>query len=215
MAVGVEWQGSLFGAGAPEPDGSFAGLARTELAGGAWVDHAPRWLAGSDVLFADLVERAPWQQRQRKMYEQVLDEPRLTAWWGRDDTEEAWLPPAVVDARALLSRRYGVELDSVGCNLYRDGRDSVAWHGDTVRKKQATPLVAILSLGEPRRFLLRPRGGGPSRRYELGDGDLLVMGGTCQHTWEHCVPKVRAAGPRMSVTFRHSRPAPDPGSGAG
>jgi alkylated DNA repair dioxygenase AlkB len=210
MAVDVAWQGSLFAAGAPSPDAGFGSLARTELAQGAWVDHAPGWLAGSDVLFA----HAPWAQRQRKMYEQVLDEPRLTAWWSTKDGDDG-LPGAVVGCRSLLSARYGVEFDSVGCNLYRDGRDSVAWHGDNVRKKQAEPMVAILSLGEPRRFLLRPRGGGPSRRYELGNGDLLVMGGTCQHTWEHCVPKVRAAGPRMSVTFRHSRPAAGPATAAG
>jgi alkylated DNA repair dioxygenase AlkB len=96
-----------------------------------------------------------------------------------------------------------VAFRSIGCNLYRDGTDSVAWHGDTVRKTMPEPIVAIVSLGQPRRFLLRPRGGGASIRYELGTGDLLVMGGTCQHTWEHSVPKARSAGPRLSVTFRH------------
>lgn len=204
MAV-VAWQTSLFGGDGPIFDAAFAGCTRRELAGGAWLDHAPGWLEGSDTLFAALVEVAPWRQRTRRMYEQVLDEPRLTAWWRTDDGD-AGLPPVVPAIRAALSTRYGVTFDSVGCNLYRDGRDSVAWHGDTVRKVMAEPLVAILSLGEPRRFLLRPRGGGPSLRYELGAGDLLVMGGTCQHTWEHCVPKVRSAGPRLSVTFRHSAP---------
>ena len=135
------------------------------------------------------------------MFEQVIDEPRLTA-WGADVPKL----PVLARMKSLLSGRYGVTFDSVGCNLYRDGRDSVAWHGDTVRKKMATPLVAIVSLGEPRKLLLRPRGGGASIRYELGCGDLFVMGGTCQHTWQHCVPKVAHAGPRMSVTFRHSRP---------
>jgi alkylated DNA repair dioxygenase AlkB len=200
--MSLAWQGSLFAGEVAAPDPSFDDCARTELAGGAWVDHAPGWLAGSDTLFAELVDTAPWTQKQRVMYERLLDEPRLTAWWKDDD---AGLPPVVPEIRSLLSDRYGVAFDSVGCNLYRDGRDSVAWHGDTVRKHQATPIVAIVSLGEPRRFLLRPRGGGPSRRYELGAGDLLVMGGTCQHTWEHSVPKVRSAGPRLSVTFRHSR----------
>ena len=111
-----------------------------------------------------------------------------------------------------MTERYGLAFDSVHCNLYRDGRDSVAWHGDNVRRSMMEPVVVILSLGERRRFLLRPAGGGASRRYALGDGDLLVMGGTCQHTWEHTVPKVRQAGARISVTFRHSRPAaPAPG----
>ncbi|MCU1379149.1 MAG: putative alkylated repair protein [Acidimicrobiales bacterium] len=207
--MSLAWQGSLFTGQVTMPDASFAACARNELAGGAWVDHAPGWLAGSDDLFTELVETAPWRQRQRRMYEKVLDEPRLTAWWGAGD--DAGLPGVVADIRTLLSGRYGVAFDSVGCNLYRDGRDSVAWHGDTVRKRMAEPLVAIVSLGEPRRFLLRPRGGGPSRRYDLGAGDLLVMGGTCQHTWEHCVPKVRSAGARLSVTFRHSEPAVSPG----
>ena len=204
MAV-VAWQTSLFGGDGPTFDASFAGCTLRELAGGAWLDHAPGWLEGSDALFAELVDTAPWRQRTRRMYEQILDEPRLTAWWRAADGD-AGLPPVVPEIRGALSARYGVPFDSVGCNLYRDGRDSVAWHGDTVRKVMAEPLVAILSLGEPRRFLLRPRGGGPSLRYELGAGDLLVMGGTCQHTWEHCVPKARSAGPRLSVTFRHSAP---------
>jgi alkylated DNA repair dioxygenase AlkB len=200
--MSLAWQGSLFAGEVAAPDAAFAACERTELDGGAWVDHAPGWLAGSDVLFAELVETAPWTQKQRRMFEQVVDEPRLTAWWKAGD--DTGLPAVVPEIRTLLSGRYGVAFDSVGCNLYRDGRDSVAWHGDTVRKRQPTPIVAIVSLGQPRRFLLRPRGGGASRRYDLGAGDLLVMGGTCQHTWEHCVPKVRAAGPRLSVTFRHT-----------
>lgn len=206
MAV-VEWQGSLFGADEPSPDAAFSSLRRVPLAGGAWLDVAPAWLAGHDTLMATLVSGAPWRQRTRHMYDGVVDEPRLTSWWGAREADLE-LPEVVHECRAVLSERYRVGFDSVGCNLYRDGRDSVAWHGDNVRKKQAEPIVAILSLGEPRKLLLRPRGGGSSLRYELGSGDLFVMGGTCQHTWEHCVPKVRAAGPRMSVTFRHSQPGP-------
>ena len=205
--MAVTWQASLFGSATPAPDACFASLRRTALSGGAWVDHAPAWLAGSDDLLTELTANAPWRQKQRPMYERIVDEPRLTAWW-RDGDEARWLPPVVLEVGRMLSGHYGVHFDSVGCNLYRDGADSVAWHGDTVRKVQATPVVAIVSLGEPRRFLLRPRGGGPSLRFDLGGGDLLVMGGTCQHTWEHCVPKVRAAGARLSVTFRHAEPAP-------
>jgi alkylated DNA repair dioxygenase AlkB len=105
----------------------------------------------------------------------------------------------------LLSNRYDVAFDSVGANLYRDGRDSVAWHGDRVLRTVAVATVAIVSLGAPRRFLLRPRGGGRSIVHRLGPGDLLVMGGTCQRTWQHCVPKsANPVGPRISVTFRHA-----------
>jgi alkylated DNA repair dioxygenase AlkB len=200
----LEWQGSLFGFADPRPDANFARCERVTLPGDAWLDHQREWLSGSDALFADLVEHAPWRQRTRHMYENVVDEPRLTAWFGAKEGDLV-LPPVVTEVKVLLSQRYGVVFDSVGCNLYRDGRDSVAWHGDTVRKTMAEPIVAILSLGEPRKLLLRPRGGGRSLRFDLGNGDLFVMGGRCQHTWEHSVPKVRQAGPRMSVTFRHSQ----------
>jgi alkylated DNA repair dioxygenase AlkB len=203
----VAWQTSLLASDVPRPDATWSACTRSDVGRGAWVDHQPDWLAGSDTLFADLLATAPWRQRTRAMYDKVVDEPRLTAWWGAEDSDRR-LPSVVVEVRELLSSRYGVTFDSVGCNLYRDGHDSVAWHGDTVRKQQAEPIVAIVSLGPRRKLLLRPRGGGPSRRYDLGRGDLFVMGGTCQHTWEHSVPKVRAAGPRMSVTFRHSSAAP-------
>jgi alkylated DNA repair dioxygenase AlkB len=105
--------------------------------------------------------------------------------------------------RLILSDRYGVTIDSVGFNLYRDGKDSVAWHGDRIAREIAEPVVALVSLGEPRSFLLRPRGGGRSRRFLLGGGDLLVTGGRTQRDWQHSVPKVASAGPRISLAFRH------------
>jgi alkylated DNA repair dioxygenase AlkB len=80
----------------------------------------------------------------------------------------------------------------------------VAWHGDTTgRGSTQDTMVAIVSLGAPRSLLLRRRGGGRALRHELGHGDLLVMGGSCQRTWEHAVPKTaRPTGPRISVQFR-------------
>jgi alkylated DNA repair dioxygenase AlkB len=200
MATSVEmsWQGSLLDDGQPSADEAFTALERQELSAGAWVDYAPGWLDGSDRLFAWLADHAAWSQPERPMYGQRVVQPRLSAWWGADD--EA--PDVLAGLAACLSARYDVTLDSIGVNLYRDGRDSVAWHGDRIARVIENPLVAIVSLGEPRRFLMRPRGGGPSRGYSLGHGDLLVMGGTCQRTWQHSVPKVAAAGPRMSITFR-------------
>lgn len=204
---GLAWQATLFGDGEPAPDVRFTTLARTELDRGAWVDHAPGWLRGADVLFAHLLEEVPWGARQRWMYDRRVVEPRLTAWWSLDGDDA--VPHPVRAAAAALRSRYQVRFDSVGCNLYRDGRDSVAWHGDRVARSQAQPLVAIVSLGSTRRFLLRPADSGRGRRYDLHTGDLLVMGGTCQHTWQHSVPKAAAAGPRVSVTFRHTEsPAP-------
>ena len=119
-------------------------------------------------------------------------------------------------ARAAMSdtTRYGVDVDSCLVNLYRDGHDAVAWHGDTVRKLMPTPHVFTVSLGVRRRFELRHRRGGPVvRTYLPGEGDLIVMGGRTQHEWLHAVPRDRrVSGARMSVTFRHSRPGMAEGS---
>lgn len=197
--MSTTFQPSLFGGGEPAPDGSFATLCRHPLDDRSWVDHAPGWLAGADGLFEDLVDNAPWGQRERWMYDKQVVEPRLTCSWPVGEA-----PDFVVEMGRLLSARYRVELDSVWCNYYRDGRDSVAWHGDTVRKRLERPLVAIVSLGSGRRFGLRPRGGGTGRYLTVDGGDLLVMGGRCQHEWEHTVPKSVHGGPRISVTYRHS-----------
>src|SRR6516162_8541301 len=179
---------------------------RTPLARGAWVDLRPGWLAGSGAVFAWLVETLPWRAEKRHMYDKVVAVPRLLCFYG----EDAPLPdPVLTAAREALSAHYGPELGepfrTAGLCLYRDGRDSVAWHGDTIgRGRTEDTMVAILSLGTPRPLMLRPRGGGGgSRRFELGHGDLLVMGGSCQRTWEHAVPKTaQAVGPRISVQFR-------------
>jgi alkylated DNA repair dioxygenase AlkB len=186
--------------------GSLAGaVRRVPLARGAWVDLRPGWLAGSGAVFGALVETVPWRAERRHMYDRVVDVPRLLCFYG----EDAPLPhPALAAARDALSAHYRAELGepfrTAGLCLYRDGRDSVAWHGDTTgRGSREDTMVAILSLGAPRALLLRPRGGGASLRYEIGHGDLLVMGGSCQRTWEHAVPKTaRAVGPRISVQFR-------------
>jgi alkylated DNA repair dioxygenase AlkB len=199
--VAVEWQGSLFGAEAPSFDAAFAGIERVELGDGAWIDHLPGWLSGHDEVMDELVHVAPWQSGERPMYDRIVAIPRLTAWWRAPFPAEA--PPVLEPMRAALSRRYGVTLTSVGCNLYRDGQDSVAWHGDRIDRGVPLHTIAIVSVGERRKLLLRPNGGGPSRRFDLGAGDLFVMGGTCQRTWQHCVPKVAAAAPRLSITFRH------------
>ena len=196
----LAWQASLFAETPPRPDDTFATLSRRVLDDGAWVEHAAGWLDGADRLFDELLRRAGWEQRTRHLYDQEVVQPRLTAGWRARPLGEA--NPVIDRVHAILARRYRVAFDSGGINLYRDGRDSVAWHGDQILRNKPESLVAILSLGHPRRLLLRPRGGGRSVPYELHSGDLLVMGGTCQRTWQHSVPKVATAGPRMSVTFR-------------
>jgi alkylated DNA repair dioxygenase AlkB len=203
LAEGViSWQGSLFGLDDPEVDRSFAGLQRTWLADGCWVDHLPSWLSGSDTLFAELVARLAWRQRRVPMYGRMVEEPRLTAWWQVDDGEPPPLP-VLAEVGEALAARYDVAFDSIGFNLYRDGADSVAWHTDRNGRGVPDTTIATVSVGAPRPFLLRPIGGGRSLPFLLGQGDLLVMGGETQLVFEHAVPKVAAAGPRLSIGFRH------------
>jgi len=202
----VAWQASLFGLDPPRVDSTFVGLERHQLDDTSWVEYVPRWLHGSDHVFAELVARTAWRRRRVVMYDRLVDEPRLTWWWNQDDGSAALPLPVLGQMADVLAQRFDRRLDSVGLNFYRDGRDSVAWHGDRVRHTQVDPLVLIVSVGAPRPFLLRPRGGGPSQSLLLGQGDLLVMGGSIQHDWEHAVPKVAAAGPRISITYRHGTP---------
>ena len=178
---------------------------RTTLTDGAWVDVRPGWVGGADELFGLLRDRVDWQAERRRMYEQVVDVPRLVRFYG---AREPLPHPLLAQARRRLSEHYGRELGepftTAGLCYYRDGRDSVAWHGDRIgRSRTHDTMVAIVSVGAPRPLLLRPAGGGRSIRFVVGHGDLLVMGGSCQRTWEHAVPKVDpSTGPRISVQFR-------------
>ena len=182
-----------------------AGIARTALSEGAWIDLRPGWLAGADLLFDRLVGHVPWYAERRQMYDRIVDVPRLVCFY----QENVLLPHPVLDqARDALTAHYAAELGepfrTAGMCYYRDGNDSVAWHGDTIgRGSSEDTMVAIVSVGAPRALLLRPKGGGPSIRHMLGHGDLIVMGGSCQRTWEHAIPKTaRPAGPRISIQFR-------------
>jgi alkylated DNA repair dioxygenase AlkB len=210
----VDWQPSLFDGGPPALDISYRSLQRIVLDEHSWVDYCPGWLAGSDDVFALLAEQARWQQRTVHMYDRKVLEPRLTAGWSTDaptvDGETTDAPDILCDMAAALSARYGVGFDRIWVNLYRDGADSVAWHGDRNRLVMTRPLVATVSLGSRRRFLLRPRGTTRAlHKLEPGHGDLVLMGGQCQADWEHTVPKTaQRVGARMSVTIRHSQPAP-------
>ncbi len=178
---------------------------RHVLSRGAWVDHLPDWITGSESVLEVLLGDIGWRADRRQMYDREVAVPRLLRWYGGDET----LPhPLLTEARAVLNRHYGAELGerfvSAGMCLYRDGRDSVAWHGDRMgRGRTGDTMVAIVSFGSPRPLALRPVGGGESLRFPLGHGDLVVMGGSCQRTWEHCIPKTsKPVGPRVSVQFR-------------
>lgn len=181
------------------------GMTRHELTAGAWVDVRPGWLAAGDAVFSTLVHDVPWHAERRQMYDSIVDVPRLTKFYAGGEP----LPHPVLDqARDALSAHYRDELGepfvTAGLCLYRDGRDSVAWHGDRIgRSKDLDTMVAILSLGSARTLALRPRDGGKSLRFPLAHGDLVVMGGSCQRTWDHAIPKTtEPVGPRISVQFR-------------
>jgi alkylated DNA repair dioxygenase AlkB len=202
----VVWQPSLLDLGAPTSlDPSLPGIHRISLDATSWLDLLPAWVHGGDALLDELTTDAPWQpQRTRQMWDSQVAEPRIIAQW----PDLATLPPVVEQMRTAVSGAYATDFDLVAINLYRDGRDSVAWHGDRVRHTHLAPLVVTVSLGARRPFRVRPVGGGPTVwEQSLGAGDLLVMGGRMQHDYQHAVPKTtRAFGARMSLTFRHSGP---------
>jgi alkylated DNA repair dioxygenase AlkB len=203
----VDFQSTLFAPDRPAETrvDDFTGLERTDLTRGAWVDVCRGWLPRAHDVFDALVRDVPWRAERRQMYDRLVDVPRLVHTYMIGDE----LPhPVLTEARDALSRYYEPELGepfrTAGCCYYRDGRDSVAWHGDTIgRGKTTDTMVAIVSVGDPRKLHLRPRAGGAETvQLTMGHGDLVVMGGSCQRTWEHAVPKVAHAGPRISVQFR-------------
>jgi len=193
---------------------------RTDLDDESWVDYRPGWLGDPGELFAELRDELEWQQESISMFGRARRQPRLTAWIGERGfsassryaaaTAAAPWPDRLASLRGYLVATYEMEPDTALANLYRDGSDSVGWHADDEAYLGCDPLIASLSLGGARRFVLRPRPDGPSAgrpRLELllGDGDLLVMGGATQHRWLHGVPKsARPAGPRINVTLRRA-----------
>jgi alkylated DNA repair dioxygenase AlkB len=192
------WQTTLLGVEEPRVD-SAATVERVDLDRGSWVDVGRAWLRGADTLLDTLVTTVPWRQGRRHMYGRMVDDPRLSRWY----QASAELPhPTVALIRTELSSRYDVTFAAVGLNYYRDGRDSVAPHRDRELRHVDDTLVAIVTLGAARPFRLRPRDGGASFDVHPGSGDLLVMGGRTQADWEHAVPKVRTAGPRVSISLR-------------
>ena len=191
-------QGSLFGAAEPHlprplPD------ERTDLAHGAWIVRVPGWVGGDQTLMDELAETTSWHAGRRPMYDRIVDVPRLTASIPKSGPDH----PVLREITEALRVSFGERMDRIGLALYRDGRDSVAPHGDTIAREMHSSVMATVSCGAPRRFLLSPVAGGGSVSFDLGHGDLLVMGGTIQRTWRHGVPKTnRAVGPRMSIMFR-------------
>jgi alkylated DNA repair dioxygenase AlkB len=190
-------QGSLFGSVPVSFDEGYSQLNRLQLDGTAWLDYCPMWLSGDQDLFGALVDGSDWAQPMVRMYDREVLTPRLVA--SVDPTVHE-VVPRIVDS---LSTRYGIKMDQVSAGWYRDGNDSVAYHGDRIARERPRSIVATVSLGGARRFLIRPKDGGETHSFSLGHGDLVVMGGSCQRSWEHAVPKTRSAEPRIALMFRH------------
>ncbi len=207
---------TLFGYGSPEIAPSWS-LTRTMLDEQSWIDHAVGFLNGADNLLVDLDEQMDWFRGRRLMYGTWHEEPRRTATEANPGTT---LPTVIDTIRHTLSERYGAAFRGLFCNYYETGQDSVAWHADRIGRTEVDPLVAIVSLGGPRTFRLRPKqisakgerapddkdrsDRATSHSIVLASGDLLVMGGATQHHWEHAIPKTAYAAPRMSITMRAS-----------
>lgn len=198
MFAADNMQGSLFGLAPVSFDDDFHELERVALDDGAWLDYCPMWLSGDENLFSALVDGVEWSQPVVRMYEREVLTPRLVA-----PTIDATVHPVVTRIVESLSDRYEIRLDQVSAGWYRDGNDSVAYHGDRIARERPRSIVATVSLGGTRRFLIRPKAGGEALAFSLGHGDLVVMGGSCQRTWEHAVPKVSSAAPRIALMFRH------------
>lgn len=196
---------------------------RLDLGGGAWVDIARGWLRGSDEVARDLLESVAWQTSQLFRYDHVVEERRLGSMW-RSGTP---LPhPALAEATRVLQHRYRVTFGGFGMIQYRDGADGQAFHRDTDMRYLDDTVIAILTFGAQRPWLLRPRsakhtqapGRGATHDLAPASGDLLVMGGRCQADWEHSVPYLGAAapvGPRISIQWRFARKTGRPFQGAG
>ena len=151
--------------------------------------------------FATLLADIPWEAQRRSMYGREVDVPRLVQHYALD---EPGLPPVLGEAAREVIAHTGVRFTSVGLNLYRDGRDSVAPHNDHLEELTEGEPIALLSLGATRRMALREREP-PKRAFDIDmePGSLLTMSYATQFHYDHGIPKTRSAvGPRISLAFR-------------
>lgn len=189
-------------------------MTREDLGEGAWIELRDPWLGEDEAssLMASLVKTLPLRTEIVTVFGKRRAQPRLTSWHaepgcvyrysGLELEPQPWTPD-LASMRDTLVRELGVPFNSVLVNLYRSGADSMGWHADDEEPFGTNPTIASVSLGEPRRFVLRHRESSERHEWLLGEGSLLVMGGTTQHHWRHAVPKTtRPIGPRMNLTWR-------------
>ncbi len=183
------------------------------------LQFAPRWLSSSeaDPLFETLRARVPWARHRLRLFGREVEAPRLSCWIGDPGASyrysgatfapHPW-PDFLQPVREAVSEAAGVPFNSVLANLYRDGNDAMGWHSDDERELGPQPVIASLSLGATRRFVLKPRAadaGGDVARHvlDLPHGSLLVMAGDTQRRYRHALPRTaRPVGPRINLTFR-------------
>lgn len=193
-----------------------------ELGEGAWIAHLSGLFPEHEALAARIAASSPLRAEALRIGAREVWTPRLTAWHGdpgrvygysgRRFEPTPWTEP-LAEVRDRVETRTGVRFDSVLVNVYRGGRDSMGWHADDEPelgpRAPEDVLIASVSLGAPRRFVMRHRRRPADKReLALGEGDLLVMGGATQRRWQHAVPKTaRPVGPRTNLTFRLIRPA--------
>jgi alkylated DNA repair dioxygenase AlkB len=183
------------------------------------VEHVPGWLGADEAsrIHAALVGELVWEQREIVLFGRRILQPRLIAWAGDVEyrysgqtLERRGASPTLRDVQQRVVARVGVPFNHVLVNRYRDGADSMGMHADDEPELGEDPVVASVSLGATRRFVLAPRRGkAPRLGYLLEHGSLLVMGRTCQAHYRHGIPKAPAVhGERISLTFRYVRSAP-------
>lgn len=189
-----------------------ATVERLDLTDGAWVDVVRRWVPDAQPVYEQLLATVPWATSQLFRYDHVVEERRLGSWWKPGNP----LPhPALAEATRILQHRYRVQFDGFGMIQYRDGDDGQAFHRDTDMRWLDDTIIAILTFGAQRPWLLRPRsnrhrdlpGKGATHDLAPAAGDLMVMGGRTQADWEHSVPYLvgQTVGPRISIQWRFAR----------
>ena len=199
-------------------------MERLDLGEGSWVDVIRGWVPAAGEVYEHLLRTVAWKGSQLFRYDHVVEENRVGSWWASGRGMP--LPhPALAEATRVLQHRYHVTFDGFALLQYRSGSDGQAFHRDTDMKYLEDTIIAVLSFGATRPWLLRPRsakhadvpGKGATHDLAPGSGDLLVMGGRCQADWEHSVPYLGAqstVGPRISIQWRHARPVGRPFQGS-
>lgn len=183
---------------------------RQNIGHGAWIEYVPDFLVDADRVLESLMAELEWEQRSNLVFGKEVLQPRLCAWAGAipykfsGQTLEARSPtPTVVDLSQRVIQAVPHPFNHVVINHYRTGRDWVAKHADNERELGYRPLIVAISLGSTRRFDLMRKKGRRLVKLQLEHGSLLVMGGACQHTWRHALPKAAAVSePRLNLTWR-------------